>query len=143
MTKKVYTLGYSGRKPAEIKKIAEKLNAVVFDIRFSPRSRAPQWTKKRLTEVLGITGYMHLKALGNANYKNGGPIEFVDFEAGLQAIEASSRPVILMCGCKSPNGCHRTTAARQLIEQGFNVKEYGKNGPMFIPALAMTQLLLF
>lgn len=100
MTNKIYTIGYTGRKPQEIKEIVERLDAILLDIRFAPRSRVPRWAKKNLITLIGEDRYQHLKALGNVNYKSGGPIQFVDFEAGRAAIEASDKPVVLMCGCK-------------------------------------------
>ena len=123
MTQRVYTLGYSGRKPAEILQIAEGLDAVVFDVRFSPRSRVPHWSRKRLTELLGDR-YLHIRALGNRNYR-GGPIELEDFPAGLELIQDSERPVILMCACKDPAICHRSTIADMLRGVGLEVAELG------------------
>lgn len=122
MTKQVFTIGYGGKTPAQIKAIVDDLDAVLFDIRFSPRSRQPQWAKKNVAALVGVERYTHLKALGNVNYK-GGPIEFVDWEAGLQAIEQSDKPVILMCVCKDRHTCHRTTAAEQLKHLGYEVQE--------------------
>ena len=123
MTQRVYTLGYSGRKPAEILQIAEELDATVFDVRFSPRSRVPHWSRKRLTEFLGDR-YRHVRALGNRNYR-GGPIELEDFPAGLELIQDSERPVILMCACKDPAICHRSTIADMLRGVGLEVAELG------------------
>jgi uncharacterized protein (DUF488 family) len=76
----LYTFGYSGRRPDQLRTLAERLRSVVVDIRFSPRSRIPPWTDGRLRKVLGKR-YRHLPALGNRNYK-GGPIEFVDLQTG-------------------------------------------------------------
>ena len=121
MTKSVYTLGYSGRKMPEIEALVNRLGAVIFDIRFSPRSRAPVWSGKNFQTVFGAR-YRHVKALGNKNYK-GGPIALVDFEAGKKAIETMGRPVILMCVCKNPAICHRTTIAERLRVEGFTVEE--------------------
>ena len=81
MLHKLYTFGYSGRTPHELQTLAEQLNAVVADIRFSSRSRIPDWAAARLRKHLGER-YQHLPALGNRNYK-GGPVEFVDLEAGI------------------------------------------------------------
>ena len=79
-------------------------------------TRHPQWRKRRLAQLLG-TRYQHVQALGNRNYKNGGPIELADYEAGKQAIAeilATGQSVILMCACKDVATCHRRTAAEQL-----------------------------
>jgi uncharacterized protein (DUF488 family) len=127
MTQYVYTIGYSGRKMHEIKAIADRLEAVIFDIRFSPRSRAPMWNKSSFERELGRR-YQHVKAFGNKNYK-GGPIELVDFEAGVERIQASGRPVILMCACKNPAICHRTNIRRRLQALGFQVEEASSARP--------------
>lgn len=141
-TTKVYTLGYSGRKPEEIKKIVNDLDAILVDIRFSPRSRVPRWAKKNLIALVGGSHYHHLKAFGNENYKSGGPIKFVDFEAGQAFIEKVERPaVILMCGCKNYHTCHRAEAAQRLEEIGYEIEEIGSSGIKKTPIL--TQLTLF
>jgi uncharacterized protein (DUF488 family) len=76
----LYKFGYSGRLPDQLQSLAERLDGVVVDIRFSPRSRIPDWSGGRLRKLLGKR-YRHLPALGNRDYK-GGPIEFVDLQAG-------------------------------------------------------------
>ena len=135
MTQRVYTLGYSGRSPAEIRQFAEGLDAIVFDVRFSPRSRVPHWSRKRLSEFLGDR-YQHVRALGNRNYRSG-PIELEDFPAGLALIQDSERPVILMCACRDSASCHRTTIAGMLREIGMEVSELG-----FLTAAGSRQLEL-
>ena len=117
----VYTFGYSGRKLSDLVTLAEELDATVFDIRYSPRSRAPQWNKSSLMAALGDR-YRHCRDFGNINYR-GGPIELVNYEAGKQAIEQSDRAVILMCMCKDLRSCHRNHVAERLAAEGFKVKE--------------------
>jgi uncharacterized protein (DUF488 family) len=94
--------------------LAEQLDAVVVDIRFSPRSRNPHWTAGRLTSLLGER-YRHLAVLGNRNYK-GGPIEFVDLEEGVVKVGELLReqPVILLCVCADVERCHRLPAAEAI-----------------------------
>jgi uncharacterized protein (DUF488 family) len=128
MTDRVYTIGYSGRKPAEILEIARDLDATVFDVRFSPRSRVPHWTRGRLEALLGDR-YRHVRALGNRNYR-GGPTDLVDFPAGLELIRESNRPVILMCACKDPAFCHRSTIAEKLRRAGMEVTELNESRPV-------------
>ncbi len=113
---KIYTLGYSGWRPEAVRAQAETLDAVVVDVRWSPRSRNPQWTRKRLTELLGAR-YRHVKAFGNLNYK-GGPIKLANPEAGLAEIRPileAGQPVILMCVCKEVERCHRQDVAAYLV----------------------------
>jgi uncharacterized protein (DUF488 family) len=112
----LYTLGYSGWTPEAIQAEARARNAVVCDIRYSPASRHPQWSKRQLAQLLGAR-YQHVQALGNRNFKSGGPIELADYEAGKQAIAeipATGESAILMCVCKDVATCHRRTAAEQL-----------------------------
>lgn len=124
MTTTVYTLGYTGRKPHDIKALVTALDATLIDIRFSPLSRCAYWTKQAFVTLLGDR-YQHLKALGNANYKSDGPVHLVDFAAGEAHIAASPRPVVLMCGCKDAHTCHRTHVAQLLRNHGYTVEEVG------------------
>ncbi|MGE3537157.1 MAG: DUF488 family protein [Candidatus Tectimicrobiota bacterium] len=112
----LYTLGYSGWLPAALLAVAQEHNAVVCDIRFTPLSRHPQWRQGQLATLLGAR-YQHIQALGNRNYKNGGPIALVDYEAGKEAIAAllaTGQAVILLCACAEVATCHRRLAAEQL-----------------------------
>ncbi len=121
MTNTIYTYGYGGKHPEELEKLVAELNATLFDVRFSPRSRNPAWSGKRLRERFNDR-YQHVKAFGNANYK-GGPILIVDYEVGKALIEQSDRPVILICVCKDSVICHRTYIAKLLTVEGFAVEE--------------------
>jgi uncharacterized protein (DUF488 family) len=121
MTQRVYTIGYSGRKPQHLLNLAERIDAVIYDIRFSPRSRVAMWNGKALGQAWGDR-YRHVGTLGNKNYK-GGDIELVDYGAGKAAIAASPKPVLLMCVCHDPAICHRTFIARLLRGDGFEVEE--------------------
>lgn len=121
MTKTVYTVGYSGRKPEDLKQFVIDLDAVLLDIRFSPVSRIPHWNKMAVADTVG-GAYQHVKALGNVNYK-GGPVQIVDYQRGKAIIEASECPVILMCACGDPTHCHRTVVAEMLRKDGYTVTE--------------------
>jgi len=135
MTQKVYTMGYGGQKLPLVQKAVAELGAVIFDIRYSPRSRNPTWNGANLRRVLGAR-YRHVKAFGNRNYK-GGPVEIVDYEAGKKAVEQCGRPVILMCVCRDYQRCHRRNIAEQLRADGFEVEELDPSAP------AITQQRLF
>ena len=114
MRHKLYTYGYSGRTPHELQTLAEQLEAVVADIRFSPRSRIPDWSGGRLQKLLGDR-YRHLPALGNRNYR-GGPVEFVDLATGVVEVGEllRQRPVILLYVCADVQRCHRLPAAEAI-----------------------------
>lgn len=120
MTNKVYLVGYSGLTPERLRNIATSLGATVIDIRFRAGSRVACWNKSALAASLGR--YRHVPALGNAEYKTGG-MRIADYATGKAAIEAAESPVILMCACKSPDGCHRTVVGEMLRRDGFDVTE--------------------
>jgi hypothetical protein len=108
----LYTLGYSGWTAPELLRQVEQLGALLWDIRMAPYSRAPMWQQGSLRALLGDR-YLHVRALGNINYNNGGPIRLAAPETCLNRLELALRaqPVILMCGCKDHATCHRTVAA--------------------------------
>ena len=70
MTQTVFTTGYGGKKPDDIMDILVEANAILFDIRFSPRSRNPVWSGKQMKAFFGDR-YQHVNALGNKNFKSG------------------------------------------------------------------------
>jgi hypothetical protein len=94
---------------------------VVVDIRFSPRSRIPDWSAGRLQQLLGER-YRHLPELGNRNYK-GSPLAFVDLEGGIERVgdRLAEQPVILLCACADLRRCHRWPAA-EAIAARYGVK---------------------
>ncbi len=119
----IYTIGYSGRSLRSIVEIAEALDATLVDIRFSPASRNPDFSGKRLREALGER-YVHLKAFGNENYRNDGPIKLVDPDAGVEALKAIGGAVLLMCVCAQYHTCHRRAVAEFLRGEGCEVAEF-------------------
>jgi len=129
----VFGIGYSGRAPVEIHRLALQLNAVVVDIRLSPRSRKPGWNKGRLTTMLGDR-YLHLPELGNLNYK-GGDILLKDPDVGIAVVvrELEHRAVILMCVCGELQKCHRLVVANLLKDRGVRFTEIG-NAPLAVTA---------
>lgn len=121
-----FALGYVGHKPAELLALVRSVpQAILLDVRFAPRSRAPMWNKSALQSLLG-SQYVHCGAWGNQNYKVPGMenVKLVDFDGGLQAALASgAQNIFLMCACKDHEHCHRTTVADKLRERGFTVNE--------------------
>jgi len=123
MSNKLYTIGYGKFKPEQVKALVEKSGAVLVDVRFSPRSRNPQWAKSNVEKLVGKGNYLHLNSLGNRNYKGDGPIEIVDIERGTQAVATilETRSVILMCQCWDLAHCHRLPAS-EFIAQKLGVE---------------------
>ena len=124
----LYTFGYQNAKnPESLLALAEKREAVFADARFSPNSRNPMWGRARLALVLGER-YVHVKALGNRNYK-GGPIDLLDPDAGAEQISAllERSNVILLCTCWNVDTCHRKTAAEYVASKlGCHVVHLGR-----------------
>jgi hypothetical protein len=122
---KIYTAGYSGHTPEQLQSAAESLNAIVCDIRFSPRSRVPGWDGRALREMLDYgMYYRHVPEWGNINYK-GGEIKLLDAPRGLLKILRllESHSVILLCGCREYSHCHRRVCAGLLRERGLETQE--------------------
>jgi uncharacterized protein (DUF488 family) len=113
----LYTLGYTGAKPVQLQAVVQQLGAVMVDTRYSLASRAVQWTGKGLRELLGES-YQHIRALGNVNYKNGGPILINKPEEGVPQVVAllEHQPVILLCVCKDHHTCHRAVVADLVVQ---------------------------
>ncbi len=64
-----------------------------------------------------------MQVLGNVNYRQGGPIQILDYAAGRDQIERCPQPVVLMCACEKYQTCHRQVVAEMLRRDGFEVKE--------------------
>jgi uncharacterized protein (DUF488 family) len=124
----IFTFGYQGKRAADLLARLQQLDAVLCDVRLSPRSRfQPEWNQKRLAELLGDR-YLHLPELGNVNYK-GGPVQIADLSSGLGAIFdlAETRSVVLMCVCSKLDGCHREVIAQALHERSVKTEELRLN----------------
>jgi uncharacterized protein (DUF488 family) len=117
----VYTMGYGvpGAMVTLEKFIAN--GGMVFDIRFSPSSANPMWRRESLEARFG-NAYRHIRAWGNKNYR-AGPIELVDFGAGLRILEATRVPVVIMCVCRDATQCHRAVVAEMLLTAGHTTQE--------------------
>lgn len=145
---KIYTLGYTGRTPAQLAELTQELNAIVVDCRFSPRSRVPHWNKGPLLKVLGDR-YAHFQSFGNENYKSGGEIKLVNYDHGRQLLELAHKTTglnfILMCGCADPNTCHRNIIAQLLWTDGYEVEELPapEKKPKNVKPILPLQMTLF
>ncbi len=118
----IYTIGYAGRSVADIIRIANDIDATIFDIRYAARSRFPDWSGGRLASALSAR-YRHVPEWGNINYR-GGPISIADYLTGLRTLREVTTPsVILMCVCRDPEFCHRNVVAKMLRRDGYEVRE--------------------
>ncbi len=114
---RVYLVGYAGRQPSELLAACARLAARLVDIRFSPRSRKPEWSGARLREVFGER-YLHLRAFGNADYQSS-TIRLADPETGVAEVAAllAESSVVLMCQCNDGATCHRAVVGALLRER--------------------------
>ena len=110
-----YTLGYAKWSIEEVADQINALDAALVDVRHSPYTTKPGFIKPDLEARFGDC-YVHLPAFGNVNYKEG-PIELADPDEGLRAIRELDRVSVLMCGCRPPEPCHRSTVARLLANR--------------------------
>lgn len=129
----LYGIGYTGRQVSDLLTLAQAREAIIFDIRYKPVSRfQPQWNKGRLIEALGAH-YAHLPEFGNLNYKAGDhSVALVDYEGGkAKLVDFHSNGLevgILLCTCKDPTFCHRTTVGQMLARDGFSYEEFSPTG---------------
>jgi hypothetical protein len=121
---KIYLTGYTLLAgPDHLAAIADELNALVVDIRYAARSRAPHWNKGPLTSRLGHR-YAWAPAFGNRNYKGDGPVEIADYAEGLAWLKLRTEAaIILLCACRDAHTCHRTTVGAMLAADGYDVQE--------------------
>jgi len=111
----LYTIGYTGLNLDVLVSFLTETDAKLVDIRFSPRSRNPAYSRMRLEKRLGVR-YRHLSALGNVNYK-GGSVRILDYQGGKAAIQsllATFQALVLLCVCKDVTLCHRKGVAERL-----------------------------
>lgn len=122
----LYTLGYSGTKPADLIRFLDELGAVLVDVRLNARSMCPQWRRKPLMALVGQRRYIHLRCLGNRNYDHPErPIELDNPDGAVMELSMilAERPAILLCACAEHQGCHRVAAAEWLER---------RLGPMYV-----------
>lgn len=104
----LYTIGYSGLKAETLHRWATAHGALVVDTRMNAYSPRPEWQKGALKKLMDDR-YQHVQALGNVNYKTGGEIALKDPAEGFRIVLESlvTQPVVLLCGCKDVETCHR------------------------------------
>lgn len=120
----IFTFGYGGRRLRGLEVIQRDLDAIIVDIRERPWSREPEWCYAHLTEIFG-SSYAHVGWWGNTA-RDPAAGRFVSWKLGYEQVAEllkQNRPLILMCGCRSGGGCHRSVIAKLLREKGHPVKE--------------------
>ena len=124
----LYTMGYNNWTDDDFFELLEKLYViyVIIDIRFSPYSKMPWWTKKSLSNRL-LGCYTHMDKLGNKNYKNvNSEIEIVDIESCEKVIQLMNKgfTCILLCACEEYDKCHRKIVAEEIQKRtGCDIKQ--------------------
>jgi hypothetical protein len=114
----IYSISYSKRQPAELKAIAEGLNAVILDVRGLPASRRPGFGRAHLEKLLGRRYRWVGDSLGNRPDKG-----ITVKQSGIRALLKATEPGILMCQCPIPALCHRHIfIARPLLSLGLDVR---------------------
>lgn len=115
----IYTFGYAGSTPQDLRAFVEALGAYLVDVRYKPYSRQSHWVGGAIREMFPPGIYSWVQSLGNVNYNNGGPIKLADPNLGKITVKAllGARPVILMCACPDPQRCHRKVAAEYLARE--------------------------
>ena len=121
-THTIYFWGYTGHKPTDLQELVAETGAEVVDARTSPYSRNPTWNQSRLLCLTGVQ-YHHMPALGNPNYKNGGPLAIKDMATGIEFIDALDCPIIIMCMCKDADECHTSLIQAELDRRGYTTKQ--------------------
>lgn len=119
---KIYTIGYIGSSYDDLRAYLKATGALLVDVRMAAYSKAPIWHGDAIERAVSPGDYIHIPALGNVNYKTGGPIKLRDPEAGYKQLEEilgrtlEARDIILMCACFDATLCHRTPAAKYLAQ---------------------------
>ena len=98
----IYTLGYSGWTPDQIRQYLLDHQALLIDIRYKPLSRHHQW-RRGARQALVCPYYRWIQELGNKAYKEKPRrIEIADMDTGLTrlgVIVQTVPTVMLLCGC--------------------------------------------
>ena len=117
------TVGYTERGAAErITAFLARPRSGLVDIRLVPWCGwSTQWRKAELLAKYGGKHYIHLPGFGNINYNRPGqPIELQDPSAHLAVVVKalqSGASLLLLCGCKSYEQCHRKVVYELIMRE--------------------------
>jgi Protein of unknown function, DUF488 len=134
MSSKVRTLGYSNVGAGE--KLASWMSdpkTLLIDIRHTPYSYLYDWRSESLQKQYGRRYRWAGEYLGNVNHKlNNSPIKLANERAGIQGLRQyldEGFTLILLCGCRDYEHCHRKTVVN-LLQQAMPEVEVEPEGPM-------------
>jgi uncharacterized protein (DUF488 family) len=128
------TIGYEGRTAGELVAVLADAGVdVLVDVRLTPLSRKPGFSKRQLADALAAAGveYLHLPALGNPRdnreaFRRGDPCSRARFRASLRTPRARAalgelrsrvreKRVALLCFEREPDCCHRQLVSDDLL----------------------------
>ena len=119
--KKIFTTGYAGKNIGDLKPLIERLDAMLFDIRFTPYSEIMCWRKVYLKALLGEK-YRHIPNLGNRTFKED-KITIQNLSLGIETVLALEMNVVLMCVCENLKNCHRRVIVGELQKREIETFE--------------------
>ena len=110
----IYTIGYQRLNPSTLAALLDALQVqLLIDVRSSPNSRKPGFSRKALETQLGLRYEWRGDRLGG---RGDGPTK-----AGLDELAGETRTVMLMCLEHLPGDCHRYHAiALSLAARGVD-----------------------
>jgi hypothetical protein len=120
ITMKVYPCGYAKYAALIMQLMQDHPQLILIDTRFNPWSSMPMWRKETLKATYGERYRWAGQALGNLNYKNGGPICLADPITGLRGLShwlQHDYDLLLLCGCAIYEQCHLQTIVTELLIQ--------------------------
>jgi hypothetical protein len=117
----LYPFGYSmPNSIARLDKLMSDKDTFLFDIRYSPYSRWPQWRRDALRARYGAAYHYAGRYLGNVNYRQDGPIQLAEPISGIRPVLlylSLGFNLVLLCGCRSYENCHRKVIVEMVRER--------------------------
>lgn len=114
---KILSFGYRTADIHAFEALVKKNNWLVVDIRFSPYSANRRWDGGHLLTIFSSRNYVHVKDLGNRNYKIPRKILYVDLDRGIEQVKSylkEGRTIVVLCVCADHDLCHRNTVCSRL-----------------------------
>jgi len=110
--------GYGNGGVVELERLMRERSAYLVDIRLSPRSQFQAFNREAL-QARFHKRYIHIPELGNVNYRKGQPIQIAHPDRGIERLVngiSQGYTIVLMCGCKEYELCHRHTVVSLLLQ---------------------------